>query len=304
VSATTPEPGGLAFKAYEIEELIDVWFFRRLGIVSAWAARAFGLSPNGVSILAGLAGMVGGALLASDRYDWLGVVLIWTYGVLDSADGQLARLTGRATEWGRVLDGVAGYVTHIAAYLAILARMWGGGGSWWTVPLAVLAGVATIVHAQLYDYHRTSYTAIVVKGRAATPVSHIPMGRGLVGLYERMQRALAGLHPVVEADVASRAANGSVTPADRQRYRASFLGLMSGWNLFGDNVRRYAFAVLTLVGRLEWFFAVVLLLTLPLAVVWLLQRRADARFLAYVHARSVGLRNASPAFETVRVTRP
>jgi phosphatidylglycerophosphate synthase len=304
VKQPTPEPGGLAFKAYEIEESVDVYFFRRLGIVSAWGARALRLSPNAVSILAGLVGATGGALLASERYDWLGVLLIWLYGVLDSADGQLARLTGRTSEWGRVLDGVAGYVTHIAAYLAILARMRADGGTWWVVPLALAAGLATIVHAQLYDYHRTSYAAIVVKGCPASSTSAIPAGRGIVGAYERTQRVLAGLHPAVESIVASHAIDGVVTATDRARYRDAFLGLMPGWNLFGDNVRRYAFAVLMFAGRLEWFFGVVLLMNVPLAVVWLLQRRADARFIAGAAARPVGNRPSSTALESARVTRP
>lgn len=274
------EPDGLAFKAYEIEEFVDVYFFRRLGIVCAWAARAVRLTPNAVSILAGVVGLMGGALLASDAYDWLGVALVFGYGVLDSADGQLARLTGQTSEWGRVLDGVAGYVTHIAAYLAIVVRVLDSGGSGWFLALAIVAGAITIVHAQLYDYHRTSYTSIVVKGRVslATPASGRPRNP-VVAVYERAQRALAGLHPDVESAIAARATAGHVGETDRRRYRECFLGLIPGWNVFGDNGRRFALAALVAIGRLEWFFALILLLNVPLALVWLRQRRADVRFL-------------------------
>lgn len=288
MSVRPNEPEGLAFKAYEIEEFVDVYFFRRLGIVFARAARAARLTPNAVSILAGIVGMTGGALLASDAYDWIGVVLIFGYGVLDSSDGQLARLTGQTSEWGRVLDGVAGYVTHVSAYLAILARMLAAGGGPWVVVLAVVAGAVTIVHAQLYDYHRTSYSTIVVKGRvslAATPAGGPSRGR-IVTAYERIQRAVAGLHPQVEAALAARSAAGAVDAADRRRYREQFLGLMPGWNLFGDNMRRYGFAVLVAAQQLGWYFAFILLLNLPLVVVWRRQRQADERFLAEEKSRA------------------
>ncbi|MGE0449627.1 MAG: CDP-alcohol phosphatidyltransferase family protein [Vicinamibacterales bacterium] len=287
MSASVGGPGGLAFKAYEIEELVDVYFFRRLGIVLAWAARAARLSPNAVSILAGLVGMIGGALLASEAYDWLGVVLVFGYGVLDSTDGQLARLTGQTSEWGRVLDGLAGYVTHIAAYVAILVRALNAGDSAWVIVAAVLAGVVTIVHAQLYDYHRTSYTSVVVKGRPSL-VSSAGRSRGaVVALYERMQRAVAGLHPDVEAAIAARAEGGVVADGDRRRYRERFLPIMPAWNVFGDNVRRFGIAAAVAAGHLEWFFAFVLLLNLPLVAVWGWQRRADARFLEEERARRV-----------------
>jgi len=39
-NAAPPAAGGLAFKAREIEELADIWFFRPLGMVFALAARA------------------------------------------------------------------------------------------------------------------------------------------------------------------------------------------------------------------------------------------------------------------------
>lgn len=282
MSARGPEPHGLAFKAYEIEEFVDIHFFRRVGILVARGARALALTPNQVSVIAAVVGGAGGALLASDRFVLVGVALIFFYGVLDSADGQLARLTGQTSEWGRVLDGVAGYVTHIAAYVAIGARMTSEGGTGWTWALALAAGAATVVQAQLYDYHRTSYATIVVKGRVVTQAvaAAIPASRGSLSRYESMQRTLAGRHPDVEAAVAMRSHGDIVPDADRQLYRESFVGLMPAWNLFGDNVRRYAIAGLALAGALEWFFAVVLLLNVPLLVIWQLQQRADARFLA------------------------
>lgn len=279
-------PSGLAFKAYEIEELVDIYFFRRCGIVVAHLARALGLSPNSVSVLAGLVGGVGGAFLASERLALAGVGCLFLHGILDSADGQLARLTGRTSELGRLLDGLAGYVTHIAAYSGIVAGVIGRGGHWSIAVWAVLAGLVTAIHAQMYDYHRTTYAAIVVKGVPSQvhPVDddRRPQARRqpMVAMYEAFQRRVAGRHPGVEAVIASRAGSGAVPPADRVRYRACFYGPVRGWNLFGDNVRRFAFAALAIVDRLDWMFLFIIVpLNLAFVAMWVWQWIADGRFL-------------------------
>jgi hypothetical protein len=270
-------PSGIAYKAYEIEEFVDIFFFRRLGIVVARLARLAHLTPNAVSVLAGLVGAAGGVMLIDDALVPLGVALIVAHGVFDSADGQLARLTGQTSEWGRVLDGLAGYATHAAAYLAIAVRVVRDDGHWWAVAVAALAGVFTAIHAQLYDYHRTAYVSIVTKGRPPVPAAG-GHGHGLLGLYEAVQRQLAGLHPDVERRIASH--GSSVAESARASYRACFYPLIPLWNLFGDNVRRYAFIVLAWMHHLEWYFAFILVpMNLLLVVVWTLQRRADARFL-------------------------
>jgi phosphatidylglycerophosphate synthase len=278
-----PGSAAIAYKAYEIEELVDIYVFRRLGIGVARLARMLGMTPNGVSIVSGLVGATGGALLVSDELVWPGVALIFAHGVFDSADGQLARLTGRTSEWGRMLDGLSGYATHIAAYLAIVIRVIGGGGSWWFLALALAAGLATMVHAQLYDYFRTAYAAIVLKGRPSAPSAASTLSRssrGVLAFYERTQRRLSGRHLEVESVVAAHASNGVVAEADRRRYRACFRPLVPGWNLFGDNVRRYGFAVLAWLHHLEWYFVFILVpLNVLLVVMSVWQRRADARFL-------------------------
>jgi len=274
----TTETAGLAFKAREIEELVDVYFFRRVGIVFAHIARVLGLSPTGVTWGALIAGAVGGIALASPTYAWAGVVLLVMHGVLDSADGQLARMTGRSTEFGRMMDGVAGYVTHIAMYLGALASAFSRGAGWSLVALAAVAGACTIIHAQMYDYHRTTYAAIAIKGLVSRKADGAKPE--LVEGYESMQRTISGLHPEVEELIAARSSDGRVSAADRLRYRASFYRLVRGWNLMGDNVRRLAIALSVWAGRPEWFiYSELIPVNLAFALLWWQQHRADSQFL-------------------------
>lgn len=275
---------GLAYKAYEIEEAVDIYFYRRLGYGLALAARRARLTPNAVSVLAGIVGAAGGGLLASPRLAPAGVGLLVLHGVLDSADGQLARMTGRTSEWGRVLDGLAGYATHVALYLGIVAAVgprWGVGPA---LALAALAGVCTAVHAQQYDYHRTAYAALVLQARVPRELSAPAIG-GLLGHlvtgYAAGQQALLGLHRLVVAGIAGRAEGGRVTDEDRALYRRCFYRPVRGWNLLGDNVRRFAIAGCVALQHPEWFIAITLgPLNLVAVALWWYQQAADRRFLA------------------------
>jgi hypothetical protein len=101
----------LAFKAIEIEELTDIFFFRPFGWIIARGARALGMTPTHLSIVGTMVGVAGAALLYDDPGIFPFALLILSE-IIDSSDGQLARMTGQVTEMGRVLDGVGDYITH------------------------------------------------------------------------------------------------------------------------------------------------------------------------------------------------
>ena len=274
----------LAFKSVEIEELSDVYFFRPLGWIVARAAQALGMGPIALTMVGALVGIAGGALLYDERLGFLGFAVLILHGIIDSADGQLARMTGRVTELGRVLDAVGGYVTHVALFLAIGANLLHRGWSGSILVWMMLAGIATAMHAQMYVYHRESYIAVVTNESAAGAPSptNVPslFGR-LAAAYFGMQRWFVGLHPKVEAALAARAANGLVREEDRARYRELFYPLVRGWNFLGDNTRFFAIGVLVCLHRIDLFFAFILVpMNLAFVALWLWQRRADRRFLA------------------------
>jgi phosphatidylglycerophosphate synthase len=272
----------LAFKAYEIEELADVFFFRPLGAVIAYAARSLRLTPTQLTLGGAAIGIIGGALLYDARLGLIAFGLLIVHGIFDSADGQLARLTGQVSEIGRVLDGVGGYATYAAIYVAIAAHATARGGSASVAFWAVLAAIANILQAQMYDYHRSSYATIVVSGQA--PRSEGPIGgwaARVMRVYTAVRRPLIGAHGQVEEAVAARAHDGTVREEDRERYRACFYGTVRGWNLLGDNTRFYAIGVLAWLRQIDWFFAFILLpMDAALVLLWLWQRRVDRRFLA------------------------
>ena len=110
------------------------WVNRPLGGKAAVVAATWGGSPNGVTALSALLGAIGVGILAGFPTWWAGpvsaVLLLLGY-VLDSADGQLARIQGRggpAGEWlDHVVDGVRAPLVHIAVAVHLLrsdAALW------------------------------------------------------------------------------------------------------------------------------------------------------------------------------------
>jgi CDP-alcohol phosphatidyltransferase-like enzyme len=99
---------------------------------------------------------------------WCYVVLPWPVGALlgfalhlawhvtDGADGDLARLQGRASATGELVDGVCDYAGHTVMYIAFafLLDDWIG---FWAWALAILAGASHIAQTNHAESQRRNY---------------------------------------------------------------------------------------------------------------------------------------------------
>jgi hypothetical protein len=278
---------GLAFKAYEIEELADRWFFRPAGALIAYAASLTPMTPNQLTLIGLVIGVASGALLywpALGMWAFGGLIL---HSVLDSADGQLARIKNMFSIEGRILDGVGGYFTHIAIYSAILCGWLSRGGGLWLFVPWLAAGLCNAVHAAMYDYNRNQYNSYAIKGqipKAEKLDTSTTLGKLLsmiYGDYDDSQKRLAGLHGKVVDELQRRwGAEGKLPPAASEAYRKRYYWMVRGWNFLGDNTRFYAIGVVAWLGRPELFIWFVLtVMNLALVTCWLAEQRVDRRYL-------------------------
>ena len=107
------------------------------------------LSPNQITTLSLLAGLLGGACFALTEQAWhvtgaLALVLAYT---LDNCDGEVARLTGSASAFGAKLDDVADWLTDSLFFVALGYGAWQISGE----PLLFIFGGAASVGATI-DY--------------------------------------------------------------------------------------------------------------------------------------------------------
>lgn len=96
-----------------------------------------GLTANGVTMVAMLIG-VGAGLCVAANWTWTGISLLWLSGLLDAADGAMARMT-HASPFGAILDITFDRIVEIAV---IVALAWDHPEA--RLTLVILAGVIAV----------------------------------------------------------------------------------------------------------------------------------------------------------------
>jgi len=139
-------------KSFEgpIDALINWRFSMR--ITRVLAARSLALTPNHVTIAAIVVGLCAAAAAARGAFA-LGGVLMQINSILDSCDGELARLRFQYSKLGQWLDNIADDIVDNAFPIAIGYAL---GGVW--LPLALAAAGARIACAigiYVSTYRRT-----------------------------------------------------------------------------------------------------------------------------------------------------
>lgn len=162
--ATFKELLKLSFKSEDTEEWLDVHFTRPIGLAFALLWNKFNIHPNVITIVSIFLGMGAGWMFHyTDLWSNVcGVVLLMFANFCDSTDGQMARMTGKKTLIGRMLDGFAGDVWFFCIYLAIVFRLWNQNIPFTDIPWGIwgfvlCAFTGFIIHSPqstLSDYYR------------------------------------------------------------------------------------------------------------------------------------------------------
>lgn len=157
------------YKARDVEETIDIYFYRPLGYGIARGCQALGITPNAVTIFSIFIGVAAGRLFYyrdAGLNAW-GIVLWVIADTLDSVDGQLARMTDHKSKIGRILDGLGGNIMFLSIYLHLFARMtetYDLGWPWFFA-LVLAGGFSHSVQSALADYYRNAYLKFVIDPR-------------------------------------------------------------------------------------------------------------------------------------------
>ncbi len=167
--AHAPKPHILTppLRPRELEDGLNYYLYHPLSWRLALLCAKTPLTPNMVSIIG--AGCVVVAAYAYVQVGWpwfalLGMALHMAWHVVDGADGDLARITGKASPIGELVDGICDYTSHIVLYLTLgwlmardLPKDLDGGWVWASWILVVLAGASHIAQANHVEVQRRSY---------------------------------------------------------------------------------------------------------------------------------------------------
>lgn len=144
------------YKSIDTEEPFDKIFTKPLGYLFTRFFIHIKWTPNMVTILSMFIGVIGGVLFYPDSFGWnlVGVLLVIWANILDSTDGQMARLTGQKSALGRILDGMSSTLWYIAIYIALCCKLYNDpipffpGHTWGWIIWAVVITSGLLGHAQ------------------------------------------------------------------------------------------------------------------------------------------------------------
>ncbi len=246
-------PNDLSHKGAAIEEWVDLRFFRPIGIRIARALEPTDISADQVTLWSILIGLVAGHLFLY-RDPWvnaIGFLVFILSDVLDSADGQLARLRGTSSRLGRTLDGIGDHLRFVNLYVHLAIRLALAGWHWHGLLLAALAALSHSLQSMGADFVRNAYLTIGEgTGELDLPEDLATTGGGT--LLERFgTRVYAGyvqrqtrLFPRT-VDLMRQLRRVHVAPSFRAAYRERQQPLLPLCSWLGQNIR---FALLGLAG--------------------------------------------------------
>lgn len=140
------------------DALINWRFSMRM--TRALSHRSLAVTPNHVTITAILVGLVAGALASRGAYLHYAIagVLLQLNSILDSVDGELARLRFQYSKLGQWLDNLSDDIVDNAF---IAAMGYGLGGIWWPLGLAAAGGRVLVSITTYIDVYRRTGTGDV-----------------------------------------------------------------------------------------------------------------------------------------------
>jgi CDP-alcohol phosphatidyltransferase len=280
----------LATKGDEVEEWVDLRFFRPIGVRIARRLARTRVTADQVTLLSLVIGLAAGHLFVYTS-PWLnaaGFVLFIISDIFDSADGQLARLRGTSTRFGRALDGTSDAVrfvnlgVHLLVRL-VIAQQW----SWLAATSLVLAAaISQSVQSATIDFVRHAFLALAVgrgseldlDGAVEDPRDGSWVRRLAVRFYRTYSRRQLAMFPQT-ASLVRAAREHEWGPAAVMAYRSETLPLVRQCAWLGQNFR---FLVLGVTAVAGWPAGLLWFTVLPMNAVLLWLRRAQERGAACV----------------------
>lgn len=121
-------------KSTETEDWLDLYLIRPMCYYLAVFFNKFDINPNTVTIWSMVFGIASAYFFAQGSFYYCGSEGIWANiiafillmiaDLLDCTDGQLARLSGKKSRLGRILDGVAGFTWFGPIYACLIYRFY------------------------------------------------------------------------------------------------------------------------------------------------------------------------------------
>lgn len=284
-----------SLKSMDTEEGIDLAFYRPVGFAWAYLFRKLGISPNVVTVASIFLGIGAGICFYYNSLyiNLIGMLLLIWANSYDSADGQLARMTGQYSALGRILDGLSGDIWFFTIYLAICLREntfspFFASHPWLIWVIASVTGVCHAKQAAMADYYR-QFHLFFIKGKEGSELDRSSelraawdatpwkgnVWRKLTGWfyanYTANQEVMTPAMQRLRATIAERWPSGDIPPAFTAEFRKMSLPLMKYTNILSFNWRTIALFASLLAGQ-PWLYFMFELVVLNALLIYMMNR--------------------------------
>ena len=261
-------PPGPVSRPRELQDPLNFYCYHPLARRLALLLRPTGISPNLVSVMSALclcaaAACFVGLAWPANAFAGLGFMLLWH--VVDGADGDLARMTGKASATGELVDGICDYFGNIVLYFAfafLADDIWGA----WAWILAVATGASHLVQTNHAETQRRLYLARAygvpwLRNARAEEDALFSRGSGVTRWFGFLavaylwlsERMVPAANPI-DAALARAAGDPAATERVRALVRRAYAPTMFLPKLLGANPKTFLIAGAILLGSPVWFF--------------------------------------------------
>ena len=273
--ASTPAPGRAARprRPRELQDGLNHYLYHPLAWRLARLLARTPLTPNIVSVIGGCFVIAAGVAYSQPAWlglAWpaaplLGMALHMTWHVVDGADGDLARLTGRSSPIGEMVDGLCDYCSHIVLYFTLgwllatgfMPTNWQVSHPYWWM---WAAGLSHIVQANHVEVQRRQYqwwvlgTPWIRNSHKADSATGQSVFGGIVSVYLALASGMTPHALKIDEALEQAAGDPARREAIREAARAEALPLLNLLKVLGPNPRAIVLGLSMLAGSPIWYF--------------------------------------------------
>jgi len=278
-----------SLKMTEIEEFLDLSFYRPLAFILVKIIYPTNITPNQLTMTAIVVGISSGFVYATGLPNSCvyGALLFMLYNIIDCSDGQLARLKKNGSHAGRIIDGIADYLSTAAVFIGLGIGHFDKSysvGLWWL--LLVLAAISNIIQSAMVDYYRNRFLDYVLQRKstfeedlnsfkdeynAIKGKKNMWLDRWIIRTYFR--------YSALQDKLTSKKRGEKLFKATPEEYYKKNKTIAKFWVNIGPTAQITAIMICSAINRFDIYFWIIIgLFNVVGIATWFVQRAIDKTF--------------------------
>jgi len=269
-----------SLKSYDVEEILDVFFYRPLSFLFVKLIYSTSITPNQISVFSMLFGILTGVMFSFGTHQFFifGAIALLISNVLDCADGQLARLKKNGTGIGRIIDGFIDYVTGLSIYVGIGIGLSIATGDYLYVwIITVIGGFSRVLQNMIFDNYRNMYMANVYN-KGSNLDQEIEEYSRLKRVIDKTrgryaEKFLVNIY-IKYASVQNNTAKDEKMNVSSEDYKKKNMMLLRAWSWIGSTTHLSAVMIACFLNRIDAYLWITFTLgNLILIILYIIQKK-------------------------------